>query len=79
VPLIDLITCILGAIVGLVSANAGLKEAKSISELTKSIDNFVAIFIRIIPDLHLTRQNKKIYSKTRAPKSASFLSDRHLD
>jgi hypothetical protein len=46
---LELITAIPGAIIGLVRANAGVKAAKSISELTKSIDSFVAIFIRIIP------------------------------
>jgi hypothetical protein len=47
--LLELSTAIPGAIIGLVRANAGLKVAKSISELTKSMDNFVAIFIRVIP------------------------------
>jgi hypothetical protein len=41
-----------GAIVVLARANAGLKAAKSISELTKSMDNLVAIFIQIIPYLY---------------------------
>jgi hypothetical protein len=66
VPLSEFTIFILGAIIGLVRANAGVKAAKSISELTKSMDNFVAIFIRIIPYLILASWDKRVYSKPRA-------------